>query len=189
MFVTAGAANPTSTIVALALRAADHLVERRRDMPTPSHTRATAGFGRGAATLPVAAAAIALPPPGLTNTMPATDRTPGRSADPGGRRDARRIGGRRGRSAARPGAGGPPDLTADLRRVLEAVGDHPDDATLAALDTDDLRTLRYLAAAAYYLVPLVHDRLGYRPVPATPVRALDYPEYLDEGLLDHLVDH
>ena len=40
VFVTAGSANPTSTIAALALRAADHLVTTRADLPRPEHAAA-----------------------------------------------------------------------------------------------------------------------------------------------------
>ena len=39
VFVTVGAVNPTSTICALALRAVDHLLARRGDVPVPEPTR------------------------------------------------------------------------------------------------------------------------------------------------------
>jgi hypothetical protein len=45
-----------------------------------------------------------------------------------------------------------------------------------------------LVAAAYYHHPDVRARIGYPGQEARPVAAFDYPEYLSEGLLDHLVD-
>src|ERR1035441_10018977 len=44
VFVTAGSANPTSTIAALALRAADRLIERRAEIPLPQRQVSVAGF-------------------------------------------------------------------------------------------------------------------------------------------------
>ena len=41
--------------------------------------------------------------------------------------------------------------------------------------------------AAYYRSPDVRDGLGYPGTEATPVGRFEYPEYLDEGLLDHLL--
>jgi choline dehydrogenase-like flavoprotein len=187
VFVTAGSANPTSTITALALRAAEHLVEHRSDVPRPSPVRSTGGFRRAAGS-PPPARPLSVRPPGLADGLrrrferladhliPAGDGMPAASAaGVGGAALDRAL-------AARP------DLAPDLRRALEAVGDDGAGEALAALDADGLRAVRYHAAAAYYLVPDVRERLGYEPEPAVPVRALDYPEYLDEGLLDHLVD-
>ena len=54
VFVTAGSANPTSTIAALALRTADHLVEHRRDIPVPAPPRQFAGFDRTGRRAPAA---------------------------------------------------------------------------------------------------------------------------------------
>jgi hypothetical protein len=190
VFVTAGAANPTSTITALALRAAEHLVEHRADVPVPGHTRSTSGF---AATTPPAVAApapaaIVARRPTLTDAMrrrlteladqliPAGDGMPAASdvAVAGALVDAV--------LAARP------DLEAGLRRALDGGDDIASGPTPAATDPDDRRTLQYVVAAAYYLDPGVRTRLGYEPEPPTPVRALDFPEYLAEGLLDHLID-
>ena len=56
VFVTVGGANPTSTIVSLALRAADHLLERRSSLPTPERTRTFAVAG---ATIPPARPRVA----------------------------------------------------------------------------------------------------------------------------------
>jgi hypothetical protein len=188
VFVTAGSANPTSTITALALRTAERLVDRRRDIPIPTPSRSTAGFARAETGSLPPAAPVALRAPVLADSsrrrferladhlIPAADGMPSASEAAVGAAALDQA------LAARP------DLAPDLRRVLEAVGDDPGAQALAALDAEGVRTVRYLAAAAYYLLPLVREQLGYQPEPATPVRALDYPEYLDEGLLDHLVD-
>ena len=45
-----------------------------------------------------------------------------------------------------------------------------------------------LVAAAYYHHPDVRARIGYPRQEARPVAPFDYPEYISEGLLDHLVD-
>jgi hypothetical protein len=51
-----------------------------------------------------------------------------------------------------------------------------------------LSSIRYVVAAAYYLSPTVRVALGYDPERVVPVRALDFPAYLEEGLLDHLFE-
>jgi hypothetical protein len=81
-----------------------------------------------------------------------------------------------------------PDLAEPLRALLRRAADEPDRA-LATIDDDPLaaRTLRYVVAAAYYLSDDVRTRLGYPGTVARPVGRFDYPEYLTEGLLDHLV--
>jgi transglutaminase-like putative cysteine protease len=82
-----------------------------------------------------------------------------------------------------------PDLTDGLLAVLRHPLDDPD-GVLEALAADDragLRTLRYVVAAAYYLDSDVRSKLGYPGTVASPVRALDFPEFLSEGLLDHLI--
>lgn len=56
----------------------------------------------------------------------------------------------------------------------------------AGTDRPELRDLRYAVAAAYYLDQRVSERLGYPGTVPRPVRALDYPDYLAEGLLNHL---
>ena len=182
VFVTAGSANPTSTIVAIALRAAERLLERRADLRLPSLPRPVA--------VPAAAPARALapvepPPPRLTSAevarfaaladllVPAADGMPAWStADPDAALLHRVL-------AIRP------DLADPLRAALAAEG--PPDAALAGLGRAELRAVRYAAAGAYYLAPEVRRLLDYTPEPATPVAPFAYPAYLEEGLLDHLV--
>jgi hypothetical protein len=193
VFVTAGAANPTSTIAALALRAASHLLERRADVPTP--TRATSFV--------VPATPVALRAPSATPPSPTTPAAPSFD-DAATLTDAPRA--RLARIADvlipaadhLPGAGdivhrgvdrvlrARPDLRAPLVEAIDAL---PADADLAALTADgpQLHALRYTVAAAYYTDADVHDAIGYPSTRPRPVPAFDYPDYLAEGLLDHLL--
>jgi hypothetical protein len=83
-----------------------------------------------------------------------------------------------------------PDLLEPLRRALRGdLGDDPD-ARLAALtehDPEALAALQLVIVAGYYTDAGVRERLGYRGQVAKPVNALDYPAYLEEGLLDRVV--
>lgn len=174
VFVTAGSANPTSTIAALALRAASRLVERWDDVPKPAG-REVAG---------------AAPPPSNPPTPVASLSTPLTTAE----RD-------RFRAAADvliPGAAAVgvaddlldrvlvarPDLLGALRAALERCT--PELASLTA-DDPELAVLRYVTAGAYYLADEVRAALDIRTEDVRPVRALDFPEFLEEGLLDHLL--
>jgi hypothetical protein len=82
-----------------------------------------------------------------------------------------------------------PDLVDDLRRAL---ADHRADAITAL---DDLRSaargayhaLVLVVLAAYYRSPEVQLRIGYPGQEPRPVSAFTYPEYLTEGLLDHVL--
>jgi hypothetical protein len=74
--------------------------------------------------------------------------------------------------------GARPDLASGLSAALGEPDPLPDRAAA---------TVRYIVAAAYYLAPEVRAALGYHPEQVTPVRALDFPEYLEEGLLDHVL--
>ena len=174
VFVTPGSANPTSTIAAVALRAAEHLVERWTSMPVPAHGRSVAF---PVAVLPAPAVISARPPTNderatvravADELIPAADGMPGAAEVGVADELLDRV------LRARP------DLAAPLRQALaDLPGDVAGDRRFAPL--------RYVITAAYYLAEPVRDALGYRPEPATPVRALDYPEFLEEGLLDHLV--
>ena len=50
-----------------------------------------------------------------------------------------------------------------------------------------MRTLRYVVAAAYYLAPQVRSALAYHPEDPAAVRPDAFPEYVQEGLLDHVL--
>jgi hypothetical protein len=84
-----------------------------------------------------------------------------------------------------------PDLLEPLRRALR--GELADDPVtrLAALtehDPEALDTLELVIVAAYYTDAGVRERLGYHGQVAKPVNALDYPTYLEEGLLDRVIE-
>ncbi len=178
VFVTAGSANPTTTIAAVALRAAERLIADRASLPRPAHRVAAAvpGAYPGAA----ARTAQSAPPPDLPGEseraklrvladawIPAAGDRP--SASAAGAADAQldRV------LAARP------DLAPAIRAALAAPG--LPDAPATAL-------LRFAVAAAYYLSPGVRRALRYDPENVTPVRPLDLAEIAEEGLLDHLLE-
>jgi len=106
VFVTGGAVNPTSTITALALRAADHLVADRGSVPRPERSRSQPVDGwreRGAGGASAGVTPPAIPVSADTvsaDTVPADTvpvmPVPARSAPPGGPFDE----GERGRLAA-----------------------------------------------------------------------------------------
>ena len=189
VFVTAGSANPTTTIAALALRAAERLVERRADIPVPERPASVGGFQ-----------ALSIDRPHSTTTTVSLPRP----VAPAWRQRLGRLGdllipAADGMpSATTVGVAGPlldrvlnvrPDLADALIAVLDRAVGAPEAflQALAAEDRGGLRTLRYVVTAAYYLDDDVRSRLGYPGTVARPVRALEFPEYLDEGLLDHLV--
>jgi choline dehydrogenase-like flavoprotein len=174
VFVTAGSANPTSTITALALRAADHLVARRGDIRVPARHRSVGGFEARVrpqpVTVPPRSAPIVTPEERqrlevLADLLiPATDGMPAAS-EVGTAHEC-------------------------LDRVLRARLDLAEPLRAALLDgatASAMRTVRYVVAAAYYLDPRVRERLGYPGTVGWPVRAQDFPEYVAEGLLDHLL--
>jgi choline dehydrogenase-like flavoprotein len=190
IFVTAGAANPTSTICALALRAADHLVASRADFPRPEHPRSFAAPAvppaRGFAGVPVTITSI--------SELPEAERA--RLAELA---DALIPGGAERPAASTAGVAGPlldrvlaarPDLLPALRRALaEPFTDAG--ARLAALRASDPRgahAVELAVAGGYYLSPDVRERIGYPGQVARPASALDYPEYLADGLLERVLE-
>ncbi len=82
-----------------------------------------------------------------------------------------------------------PDLTGDVRRAVATTFDDPA-AHLGELRGEDppaYRALVLTVLAAYYRSPDVQAGLGWPGPAATPVGRFDYPDYLSEGLLDHLL--
>jgi hypothetical protein len=186
VFVTVGAANPTSTISALALRAVDHLLAHRADVPVPEPTRHFATRDRA---------------PGRGATGPVAPRTAVGDAARDRVRVLSRVivpAGDRMPAAADVGVAGDlldrvldarPDLVAPLLRAVDRDVDDPA-VRLERLRTTDApayRALVLVVLAAYYRAPDVRARLGYPGQEATPVGRFEFPEYLSEGLLDHLV--
>lgn len=188
VFVTAGSANPTSTIAALALRTAEHLVATRRWRPRPAAPLRS--FAAGA-------------PEQLFVTPPVLPPRPALDADERARFEAlsdEMIPGAAGHPApSEVGAttelldralAARPDLVEPLRRALGVDPGLAATTLLAHLDEHDRaagRALRTCVAAGYYMAPDVRRAIGYDGQEAAPVPAFAYPEYLDEGLLDHLL--
>jgi hypothetical protein len=84
-----------------------------------------------------------------------------------------------------------PDLLEPLRRALGSeLGDDPVDrlATLTEHDPEALAALQLVIVASYYTDESVRERIGYQGQVAKPVSALDYPAYLEEGLLDRVLE-
>ncbi len=216
VFVTCGAANPTSTIAALASRAAERLVARKPDRPNRPVSfagfgatgPAATGPGGDPATLspggdPAPAARVAVADRRmltaddrrvLTELADAMMPTDGRmplpsSLDIGGALLDRVI-------AARP------DLLEPIRAALADPDTLRAQVLRGATTGRSIRTLRppgrsidrvleravtSALSNAYYLSPAVRSAIGYDPSDPTPVRPEGYPEYLAEGLLDHLL--
>lgn len=179
VFVTAGGVNPTATIAALALRAAEQLLQRRAAIPRPDHAvswpirQRTPRKQPSVQTRPGVqlqaeqrAALVAL----AEEVIPTEPGRPSvHDADVAGAGVDAVL-------AARP------DLAAPM---LDALGH-----TFAELRTTNRAAYQAVAtvvAAAYYRHPDVRAALGVMPEPAQPVRIDDIPDYVVEGLLDHLV--
>lgn len=87
--------------------------------------------------------------------------------------------------------GARPDLAEPLRAAL--ADDVPSGAQerLAALGTsrpDLLDALQLVVVAGYYSDAAVRAALGYPGQVARPVSAFDYPEYVEEGLIDRVLE-
>ena len=79
-----------------------------------------------------------------------------------------------------------PDLFAPLCDALAL--DVDDAAELARVDGTAYDTVLLVVAAAYYHHPQVRDAIGYRGQEAQAFDPREYPQYIAEGLLDHLVE-
>jgi hypothetical protein len=83
-----------------------------------------------------------------------------------------------------------PDLFEPLVAALRPeLGDDPARrlAVLAAREPVAEAALQMVIVAAYYTDARVRSLIGYPGQVAKPVNALDYPAYLEEGLLDRVV--
>jgi hypothetical protein len=197
-FVTAGGVNPTSTICALALRTAEHLLAHRGDPPRLRHAWGP-GFEASAPPVGDGAVAVGLAAPAevllgdeqrrqlavvADVLVPRGDGMP--SATEVGVHEA--LVDRVLRARA--------DLAAPLARALAALAGataSPADLTLdavAQLRTDDRAahsTLLLVVASAYYMAPEVLSLLGVPADVSLPVDVRTFPDYVEEGLLDHVL--
>jgi choline dehydrogenase-like flavoprotein len=187
VFVTGAAANPTSTLCALSLRTADHIVESRRSIPAPSA-------------------------PGISTRVFAVNQSPRRPENlgvepftPSERAKLDRL----SLALIPAGAGMPsavdvgisdtlldkviavrPDIAADLHRALSIdVGD-PERAIadLRVADVEACAALELAVAGGYYMHAKVRALIGYDANDPKPAQRDPYPDYIAEGLLDHLAD-
>jgi choline dehydrogenase-like flavoprotein len=186
VFPTASGMNPTTTICALALRTAEHLIDEHGFSP-PSARRSSS---TPAPSLPT----VRLPVPApKANAFTADERRvlervgdvliPEADAMP---------------SASAAGLGhalldellrARPDLSAPLHAALADVPEG--ELSLAALKAtgrSTFATLSLVVAGAYYLSPRVRDLLDWHSERGRPIEMGAFPEYISEGLLDHLVE-
>jgi choline dehydrogenase-like flavoprotein len=179
VFVTAGAVNPTSTICALSLRAAEHLLEARHALPVPQRRSLVAFEGRPARPAAPDPTPVLIAPPRLTpedrdivaavadGLIPEGEGMP--SAGPIVSERIDQI------LRARP------DLDAPVRAVL-------DDPAAVGADPAGHHEFISLVAAAYFMDSTVRERIGHPGNAARSVQPDLYPAYIEEGLLEHLLD-
>ena len=198
-FVTSGGVNPTSSICALALRAVEHLIAHRGDVPTPTHRRSvdSCPVGPSAPARPAAAVTLGRPPDERDDgrRRRPTAAGPGRPGpDPGRRRHALGRRGGRVRCASRPGGG---------RRALPRRPRSPRCSHADIAEEDIGAWLDGLSAHDPAAVPLPRAGRGRRVLPRSRsapeagLRGTDppagpataFPEYVDEGLLDAVLSN
>jgi choline dehydrogenase-like flavoprotein len=201
-FVTSGGVNPTSSICALALRAADHLLAHRGELPTPTHSRTVAAGAPGAG-IPAAGRPVVLAP------RPEREREREREREPLDETLRNRLARLADHliprvddhpAATEVAVSGAlldrvlatvPSLAGQLRRTLdgemgEEIGDDPGEwlDRLSVADPAAYRAIVLAVAGGYYLDPTVRRGLGYEGQVPAPVRATEYPDYVAEDLLE-----
>lgn len=83
-----------------------------------------------------------------------------------------------------------PDLLKPLSDALRPeLGDTPRQRLTALADEpDNLAALQLVVVAGYYTDADVRKRIGYPGQVAREVNAFDFPEYVDEGLVDRVIE-
>lgn len=185
VFVSSGGVNPTSTIVALAWRTAEHLLQIRHDLPTPATRRvvevptrqATQANSKAETTWELHPDDRARLETLAEVLIPGDDRHPSPTQVGVGEQlldavlDAR------------------PDLGPDLQRSTRYNG--PAEAHLAWLADHDVagrRAIETVVAGAYYMSTEVWEAIGYPGQEPTIPHVDRYPEYINDGLLDFMLD-
>lgn len=83
--------------------------------------------------------------------------------------------------------GARPDLGRPLAAALAVIDPTDPAASLEVLATDHpdrLGVVQFVVVAGYYTDDRVKELIGYPGQVPKPVNAFDFPEYLDEGLID-----
>ncbi len=184
VFPTCAAVNPTTTLAALSLRAAERLIETRAGLPVPARrTSVPVGKPRPApAPAPNPPAAITADERARLRSLaaaliPAADGMPSAAEAGVESRSLDRILGVR------------PDLAGDLKAAL-AQGFDDAAAHLARLAAEAPlahAALLTVVASGYYLDPGVRATIRYEGQVARLQKPDSYPAYIAEGLLDHLM--
>jgi hypothetical protein len=168
----------------LALRAAKHLIDIRRSLPIASWSkpRVTAATRPGdqatglVETTPALSEAQLRVLERLGNTLiPPVDQSPGAGSLLVGGGLIDRV------LSARP------DLLLPLSRGLGS-DDLSDFRALAASDASAWMAVLTVLTGGYHLHPVVRRRISYEGQVATPMRPDNYPAYVAEGLLNHLLN-
>ena len=84
-----------------------------------------------------------------------------------------------------------PDFVEPLTRILQRAAGHEPEPFLTALERDDPAAFDVLTVAvggAYYMNPEIWGLLGYTGQQAKTIDIFELPAYLEEGLLDHVVE-
>ena len=183
VFVTSGAVNPTATIGAVALRAMRRLVANKAAMPISTQASVMV-FD--------AAPRTATPLRALTSPTELTDQQRTRLENLGNALIPAH--------GDLPGAGtvvatgkrlhrvldARPDLVDPLLRALDSTVTDPH--ALAGQDAQAWMALLTVVPAGYYLLNEVRAAIGYEGQVPRAVRPDNYPAYIAEGLLDHLLE-
>ena len=182
VFPTCGAMNPTTTIAALALRTARHLLDRRSIPPAASGHAKTHSVRVAPVTMRLRSPAQVTAEERERLTRIADVLLPGGAGLP---------------SASEAGVAGAllddviavrPDVLPELRRVLDSLGTGL--YSIEGLQNTGgapFRTLAMVVAGAYYLSPQVRELLGWYSEKGAALGAPGFPSYVEEGLLDHLL--
>ena len=188
VFVTSGGVNPTSTIVALASRTAEHLIQNRSQIRRPEPARSVF-IPRTLETAPgqgheEQVAVVAFDDGERARLSDFADLLiPGTASRPtpsevgiGGRLLDQVIEAR-------------PDLAEPLHRALfESALSSPERLDELAIDDQQARMALDLAiAGGYYMSPEVWTAIGYPGQVAQVVTPDLYPDYVEEGLLESVL--